>query len=213
MTIARAVRSVGPLAALIECGTGEAAALVVAADRVGVSVGADGVLELVPAATTVLVECTDRSSLARAVEVLRSIEPAERDGPTEGGSVVDLPVTFDGADLVEVGERSGLGVAGVITAIVDRPLRVAFCGFAPGFAYLDGLSPELHLPRRDAPRARVPERSFAVAAGYAAVYPDASPGGWHLLGSTELDVWVTDREPPSLLAPGTIVRVVEAGRA
>jgi KipI family sensor histidine kinase inhibitor len=83
---------------------------------------------------------------------------------------------------------------------------VGFCGFAPGFAYLEGLDPGLHLPRRATPRTRVPPGSVAIAAAYTAVYPTASPGGWHLVGSTAMAVWDAERSPPALLAPGTLVR-------
>jgi len=83
---------------------------------------------------------------------------------------------------------------------------VEFCGFAPGFAYLRGLPPQLHLPRRASPRTQVPAGSVAIAAHYSAVYPNDSPGGWHLVGTTSLSVWDANQNPPALLQPGTAVR-------
>ncbi len=83
---------------------------------------------------------------------------------------------------------------------------VRFCGFAPGFAYLDGLDPRLHVPRRDDPRTSIPAGSVAIAGEFAGVYPRASPGGWRLLGRTDASLWDVDRDPPALLTPGTRVR-------
>ena len=87
-----------------------------------------------------------------------------------------------------------------------RTYTVAFCGFAPGFAYLTGLPTALQLPRRATPRPRVPAGSVAIAGELAAVYPTASPGGWHLIGRTDLTLFDVDRDPPALFSPGTVVR-------
>ena len=84
------------------------------------------------------------------------------------------------------------------TGTRGRATTCAFCGFAPGFAYLRGLDPALHLPRRATPRTRVPAGAVAIADTYAAVYPSASPGGWHLLGHTDARLWDAEREPPAL---------------
>ena len=210
MTIHRPIRPMGPVAALIECAPGEPGPLVLAARRVGIGTGSAGVVEMVPAACTVLVECVDAESLDRTVDLVRSIEIG-RSG-SDDVEVVEIPVCFDGADLDEVAARCARSADEVIGTVVAGPLTVAFCGFAPGFAYLDGLPSWLHLPRRDTPRARVPEGSFAVAAGYAAVYPSASPGGWNLLGSTSAEIWSIDRDPPAVLAPGTQVRIIAVDR-
>ena len=122
---------------------------------------------------------------------------------------MELAVTYDGEDL---GRRRG-GCGLTIAEVVSPPQRrdataAAFCGFAPGFAYLTGLDPALQLPRRATPRTRVPAGSVAIAAGYSAVYPTASPGGWHLLGHTDAVLFDADRDPPALIAPGTTVHFV-----
>jgi len=96
-----------------------------------------------------------------------------------------LPVVFDGDDLADVAAALGSSVEHVVALLVGAELEVAFVGFAPGFPYLTGLPPELAaLPRRAPPRTSVPAGSVAVAAGFAAIYPRATPGGWHLLGRT-----------------------------
>ena len=86
----------------------------------------------------------------------------------------------------------------------------AFCGFAPGFAYLAGLPEEYAVPRLDSPRSRVPVGSVGLAGSWCGVYPSESPGGWRLLGHTDLTLWDPDRSEPALLAPGTRVRFVPA---
>ena len=85
---------------------------------------------------------------------------------------------------------------------------VAFCGFAPGFGYLVGDDPRLRVPRRAESRTRVPAGSVALADGFTGIYPRSSPGGWQLLGRTDVAVWNLDRDPPGLLRPGTRVKFV-----
>ncbi len=116
---------------------------------------------------------------------------------------VTLPARWDGQDLDEVQTRSGIDVVATLT---HATFTVAFCGFSPGFAYMRGLPETLHLPRRDRPRPHVPAGSIAIAAGYIAVYPTASPGGWHLLGHCDATLFDPSWPEPALLTPGTQVR-------
>ncbi|GAB3109917.1 hypothetical protein GCM10027055_08550 [Janibacter alkaliphilus] len=168
-----------------------------------------GVLDLVPAAATLLLVLdpagTDVESVARQV---RSVEVSGGSRP-DGGDL-EVPVVYDGDDLAEVGELTGLGERGVVEAHTGQEWTVAFCGFAPGFGYLVGADPRLHVPRRSSPRTRVPAGAVALAGEFAGVYPRESPGGWQLIGRTELVAWDIDRDPPALLVPGTRVRFVEA---
>ncbi len=117
-----------------------------------------------------------------------------------------LPAQWDGPDLDEVARSAGMSSVEVIATLKATTLTVAFIGFAPGFGYLTGLDERLHLPRRDRPRASVPAGSIAIAAGYCAVYPNASPGGWHLVGRCAKRLFSPDQDPPSLLQPGDTVR-------
>lgn len=131
--------------------------------------------------------------------------------PVLGPTVVEIPVRFDGPDLDEVAGHIGVTAGEVADLMLGDALSVAFLGFAPGFAYLTGLPSVLaDLPRRPSPRARVPPGSVAVAGGYAAVYPQASPGGWNLLGSTDLPLFDRRRPPYAVLQPGQPVRFVAA---
>jgi allophanate hydrolase subunit 1 len=125
-----------------------------------------------------------------------------------------LPVTFDGEDLDAVAESAGLSTDRVISLLLGAELRVAFVGFAPGFAYLTGLPPPLSgIPRRATPRRSVPAGSVAIAGGFAAVYPAATPGGWHLVGHTPVRMFDPAVAPYALLAAGDRVRFRPEGDA
>jgi KipI family sensor histidine kinase inhibitor len=123
----------------------------------------------------------------------------------------DLLVRYggdDGPDLLEVADRSGLSPAQVVEAHASVEYTCFFLGFAPGFGYLGVLPPELELPRRAEPRTRVPAGSVAIAGRQTAVYPEATPGGWHLIGRTDAALWDVTRDRPALLAPTDTVRFV-----
>ena len=92
---------------------------------------------------------------------------------------------YDGPDLDDVAALTGLSRAEVVAAHTGTPWRVAFGGFAPGFAYLVGGDPRLRVPRRDRPRPSVPAGSVGLAGEFSGVYPRSSPGGWQLLGTTD----------------------------
>jgi KipI family sensor histidine kinase inhibitor len=167
----------------------------------------DGVVEVVPAARTVLVAFDPSRTNADAVgEAVRATRPAG--AARERGRLVEIPVVYDGEDLDEVAELAGCSREEVARRHARREYVAAFCGFAPGFAYLDGLDERLHVPRRDSPRTRVPAGAVAVAGRWTAAYPRASPGGWRLIGRTDAPLWDVRRDPPALLAPGTRVRFV-----
>lgn len=163
------------------------------------------VIDVVPAARTVLITVSERSALARIVDTVVELAVSAERGVRSGRSI-EIPVTYDGPDLDAVASQAGLSVDAVIELHAATTYEVAFCGFAPGFAYLTGLDRRLWLPRRVTPRTRVPAGSVAIAAEYAAVYPTASPGGWHLLGTTDVTLFDPMRQRPALLAPGDQVR-------
>ncbi len=167
-----------------------------------------GVLDVVPAARTVLLTVgagTDLAALRRTVLDL-PVDPAS----VPEGETVEIPVTYDGPDLGEVARLTGLDESEVVAAHTGTPWRIAFGGFAPGFAYLTGGDERLQVPRRDEPRTTVPAGAVGLAGEFSGVYPRPSPGGWQLIGSTEARLWDPDRDPPALLEPGGWVRFVEA---
>ncbi|MEU1966180.1 allophanate hydrolase subunit 1 [Micromonospora sediminicola] len=162
--------------------------------------------EIVPAAVTVLLDgVPDPASTAARIAGWR---PRNTVGGADSVEV-RVPTVYDGADLPAVADHWGVDVPAVVARLRRTEFRVAFCGFAPGFAYLTGLPPELAVPRLATPRTRVPAGSVALAGPYAGIYPTASPGGWLLVGRTDLPLFDVHADPPARLTPGTRVRLVE----
>ena len=196
----------GDDAVLLEFGSADE---VEAAHRSLLTAALLGVAELVPAARTILVSY-DRAvtSPEKIAACVRSAAPAVAvaGAPAGAGTIVRIPVHYDGPDLEELSGLTGLSAAELVRRHAQPEYVVAFCGFSPGFAYLTGLDPLLRLPRRATPRTRVPAGSVAIADEFTGVYPSESPGGWRLLGRTEAVLWDVRRDPPALLAPGTRVR-------
>jgi len=157
--------------------------------------------EIVPAAGTVLFDGLRDVSMLE--DLLARWTPATQ---SRTGPVVEIPVEYDGADLADVAQRWGTDADGVVARHTELEFVSAFCGFAPGFAYLSGLPEELSVPRLDSPRAKVPAGAVGLAGTWCAAYPTASPGGWRLIGRTDAALWDAARDQPALLAPGTRVR-------
>ncbi len=191
----------GSAAVLVEDPPGDPAAWSVALRSLDLL----GVTDIVPAANTVLISCDSSDALAAAVRRLAEVETV-RTHETAEIPTVTIDVHYDGADLEDVARQIGRTIDEVVDLHSGVDYEVAFCGFAPGFGYLRGLPDVLHLPRRATPRTRVPAGSVAIAAEFSAVYPSESPGGWHLLGHTDLVLFDGHRDPPALLSPGTPVR-------
>lgn len=167
------------------------------------------VRELVPgyAALTVAYDPlhTDYAAMASTLlEILAPVAPAA--GPPASGRDHLIPVIYDGPDLGEVSRLTGLARDEVIRRHAAGWYHVYLLGFAPGFAYLGDLDPALVLPRRGTPRKRVPAGSVAIAGAQTAVYPLDTPGGWHLIGRTEVACFDLGRDPPALMQPGDRVR-------
>jgi KipI family sensor histidine kinase inhibitor len=156
--------------------------------------------EVVPGAETVLLDgVLERKALS---DRLSSWSPTA----VEPGPEVEIPVTYDGPDVEDVAGHWGCAVDEVAARHQATPFVAAFCGFAPGFAYLAGLDADV--PRLATPRTRVPAGSVALAGRWCGVYPTTSPGGWRIIGTTDADLWDARRDPPALLGPGTRVRFV-----
>lgn len=170
-----------------------------------------GVTEVVGGAVTVLVAFDPAATSAAALATVVRSRPADPPA-TSSLRTIELPTVYDGADLHEVAERTGLSPAEVVRRHAAATYTVAFVGFAPGFAYLVGGDPALRVPRRSTPRPRVPAGAVALADTYSGVYPRPSPGGWQLVGRTAVRLWDVDERPPDLLRPGTVVRFVPEAR-
>ena len=169
-----------------------------------------GVVELVPAYRTLLVVADPER--AGALDELAARLPALELPPAEAvaGDPVEIPVRYDGQDLPEVAGLTGLDAEEVVRRHTAPEYTVAFLGFSPGFPYLVGLDPALEVPRRDTPRTSIPAGSVGLAGGQTGIYPSASPGGWQLIGRTEVTLFDPRRDPPALLAPGSRLRFTVA---
>lgn len=168
-----------------------------------------GVVDLVPAAQTVLVVVDPTVlSLTAARAWISGSARAEAPAPPPARRTVEVPVVYDGEDLDELAAALGIGVAHLIDRHASADWTVAFTGFAPGFGYL--ISPDwiYDVPRRSRPRPRVPAGAVALAGRFSGAYPRATPGGWQLIGTTRAVLFDPDAATPALLQPGDHVRFV-----
>jgi len=194
---------VGDSALLVECRDGDEVESWRAELWQRRAAGSFEAVDIVPGESTVLLDGVE-PGIATLIESWKpSSSPSHPDF-----RLVEIPTTFDGEDLSAVAEHWGVSEPEAVERLTGTDLTVAFCGFAPGFAYLRGLKEEWAVPRLSAPRPRVPAGSVALAGGYAGIYPSASPGGWRLVGRTTETLFDVRRHPPALLVPGTRVRLV-----
>ncbi|MDN5768189.1 MAG: allophanate hydrolase subunit 1 [Humibacillus sp.] len=208
----------GQSALLVELGT---IAAVLAADGAvrraveGASPGSPWaeVVDVVPAAQTLLVTLRATSALSPLRRTLGDLLVGldVTQNLVSDDQVVQIAVHYDGPDLTDVARLCGLRTAEVVTLHTAAPWRVAFGGFAPGFAYLTGGDARLEVARRPEPRTTVPAGAVGLAGSFSGIYPRPSPGGWQLIGTTEATLWDVDRDPPALLRPGWSVQFVDAG--
>ncbi|MBF6192001.1 MULTISPECIES: 5-oxoprolinase subunit B family protein [Nocardia] len=179
-----------------------------------------GVQDLLPAAETVLLTL-DSPRAAEAVRrslttLLVTLDAERSDAVSRGTSSghrtepVSIPVRYDGADLDDVARMLEVTTAEVIAAHTGTLWRCAFVGFAPGFGYLEAPDGRLSVPRRAQARTSIPAGAVALAGGYSAVYPRSTPGGWQLIGTTDLRMWDAERDPPALIRAGATVRFLDA---
>ncbi|WP_395245782.1 allophanate hydrolase subunit 1 [Agromyces sp. MMS24-K17] len=199
----------GDAALLVECADlPEVLALhdTLAADR------PEGLVELVPAARTVLV-VVDPARLpleSAASWIRRAVVGGARPGAAAGADDVLVPVAYDGEDLTATADLLGIGADDLVAAHLAARWRVAFIGFAPGFGYLVSDDWPYEVPRLATPRTRVPEGAVALAGPFSGAYPRQSPGGWRLIGRTAAALWDPAADAPALLEPGRTVRFTRA---
>jgi KipI family sensor histidine kinase inhibitor len=212
MTEHRRLLTCGEHAVLVEVsGLDEVLAFTYAV-REAVEAGTAGlahVVDVVPAATTVMIMVDEDAPIMPVRQAVANLPVAAPGELPISDQVVQIPVHYDGPDLEEVARLTRLSVQEVIATHTGTDWRVAFCGFAPGFAYLSWGDPRLAVPRRREPRTSVPAGSVALAGEFSAIYPRSSPGGWQLIGHTDTGVFDISAEPPALLQPGVGVRFID----
>jgi KipI family sensor histidine kinase inhibitor len=159
--------------------------------------------EVVPGARTVLLrlasplDAVDRRGLLSMVLTSTEIRQQVR---------IRVEVDYSGEDLRTVADHVGTTPAEVVELHTGQIWTVGFCGFAPGFAYLEGEHDRLRVPRRQQPRPNVPAGAVGLADSWSGIYPRAGPGGWQLIGRTDAQLWDLNRTPPALLQPGFQVK-------
>jgi KipI family sensor histidine kinase inhibitor len=203
------IRPFGESALLIETGDADRAQALALAVRSGMPEA----VAAIPGVESLLVELdasTDLESAARRLERLAATTTAA----APAGRDVSIPVTYGGdrgPDLADVAAMCGLSEAKVVERHLGSELRVLFLGFAPGFAYLGGLDDGLRVPRLATPRTRTPAGSVAIADSMSGIYPADLPGGWRIIGHTDVVMFDPHRDPPALLAPGDRVHFERVG--
>jgi inhibitor of KinA len=179
------------------------------ADQVAAS-DIEGLLEVVPAyrSATVYVDplIADVEPLGERIAELARATPLRRSRP---GQVIEIPVAYGGEfgpDLETVAGYAKLSPEEVTVLHTSIDYRCYMLGFSPGFPYL-GLVPEaMAMPRRAEPRVRVPAGSVGIAGRQTGIYPQATPGGWQVIGRTPVRLYDPGRLQPFLIAPGDRVR-------
>ena len=171
-----------------------------------------GVLDMLPAACTIMVVAQAPSDLAGLRHALAQLAADVDPGQDADGAAlhreVAIPVRYNGPDLDDAAHHAGLSRAELISLHSSTLWRCEYVGFAPGFGYLVSDEVYLDIPRRTQSRTSVPPGSVALAGGYTAVYPQSSPGGWQLIGTTDMAMWDLATEPPAPIEPDTMVRFV-----
>jgi KipI family sensor histidine kinase inhibitor len=216
------IEPLGESALLIRFGDGFDAATntrVHAAANALHAAGLPGVVDIVPAYATLAIHFDPLAWVAtnggpplpHVMSAVRAILDSPPSIAADEGRLVDIPVCYGGAsgpDLKSLAEHARLDADEVVARHASTIYRVAMLGFAPGFPYLLGLDRALAMPRRAAPRTRVPAGSVAIGGEQTGIYPADLPGGWQLIGRTPLVLFDAHRDPPSLLMPGDRVRFV-----
>lgn len=165
-----------------------------------------GQIDVLAAASTLFIKADSAVNAEKIATAVLALELGTASANT--GSLVEIPVHYDGEDLAEVSSLTGLSLEAVVNAHSQQIWRAVFGGFAPGFAYLRGENQLLNVPRRSTPRKVVPSGAVALAGDSSAVYPRQSPGGWQLIGHTDSVLWDLDRDKPALIRPQDRVQFV-----
>jgi KipI family sensor histidine kinase inhibitor len=165
-----------------------------------------GLISTVPSYASVLCRFDPDHTDAATLEAEITSLSGQLDTVELEGRHLEVPVRYQGPDLDRVSGHTGRSVAEVIEIHSGAEYLVYCLGFAPGFTYCGELPPALETPRLSSPRTRVAAGSVGIAGRQTGIYAVESPGGWNLIGQTELKLFDPDRDPPCFFKPGDRVR-------
>jgi len=165
----------------------------------------DGFVESVPAYSSLAIFYHSPARFETVESFLKALVISE-ESVKSSESVVKVPVLYDGDDLSFVAQQHQLSHEEVISIHTANEYRVFMLGFLPGFAYMGSVDQRIATPRKSSPRTLVPAGSVGIAGIQTGIYPQASPGGWQLIGRTPSKIFDVKRESPCSLKPGDIVK-------
>ena len=185
-------------------------AVLAARDRIRAA-NIPGITDITPAYETIGVfyDPCCAGSVELLIENLRHAIGATKIESKSIGRQIVVPACYDrefAIDIATVAAHAKLPIEKIIELHSSAEYRVACVGFKPGFPYLSGLPRELSTPRRATPRTQVPAGSVAIGGSQTGIYPQASPGGWNIIGRTPLRLFNPANDPPALLQAGDVVR-------
>lgn len=164
---------------------------VIALDHAIRDAGLRGVLEVIPALVNLMVHFDPLVTDHREVEAaVRALFPPREIVRQDAKNHV-IPVCYDTTlcpDLLATAKATGLTIDAVIKAHSSARLRVSMYGFAPGYAYLSGLPPEIHVPRKSQALRDVPKGSILIAGAQSILTPLTMPTGWNIIGRSPSEV-------------------------
>jgi KipI family sensor histidine kinase inhibitor len=165
----------------------------------------DGFIESVPAYSSIAIFYHPPAQF-EAIEIFLKRLLLSEESLVSDESVINVPVLYDGDDLALLAQQHQLDKDEVISIHTSKEYRVFMLGFLPGFAYMGSVDERIATPRKSSPRTTVPAGSVGIAGIQTGIYPQASPGGWQLIGRTPIKIFDVKRESPCLLKPGDMVR-------
>ena len=172
----------------------------------------EGIIETVPAFSSLLVYynplITDYEQVSKYLLALQEVEEKEE---TDSGKLIEIPVCYGGIygpDLSFVSEHTGLREDEVVHIHSGRDYRIYMLGFLPGFPYLGGMDPRINAPRLSVPRTVIPAGSVGIGGEQTGIYPMDSPGGWQLIGRTPLRLFELQMREEKLYKAGDSIRFV-----
>lgn len=212
------IRAMGDAALLVELGNALDVAINACVHALARNLqSVRGVLATVPGYTTLLVEydaaVCEYDALCAEIS---HVAEMENDSSTNDARVIEIPVQYGGEmgpDLEFVAAHNNLSPDQIIEIHTREIYQVFMLGFAPGFPYLGIVDEKIAAPRLESPRARVPKGSVGIAGRQTGIYPRESPGGWRLIGRTDVKLFDAHDEPPTLVRAGDRVRFVNVGNS